>query len=300
MLVGKILHFVKTNKPKWKGRCINKESVINMKINKNINKSETEQHNCIKIKRNSLLYKSRVEYADFCINHVMGCSHGCKFPCYAMLMAKRFGRVKTYDDWIKPKLVSNALELLDKEIPKYKHQIKTVHLCFMTDPFMEGYEEIKVMSLKIIEKLSDNGIKTTVLTKGIYPKELTDKKKYNPNNEYGITIVSSDPEFQKEYEPYAASYQTRINALKYLHSEGLKTWVSIEPYPTPNIVKQDLMKMLNDIKFADKIIFGRLNYNSKTSQYKEHKQFYNACSKTVIEFCNKNNMSYHIKNGTQT
>lgn len=74
-----------------------------------------------KIKRKSLLYKSNVEYADFCLNHVEGCSHGCIFPCYAMQMSKRFGKTKNYQDWIKPKLVENALELLDKEIPKYKN-----------------------------------------------------------------------------------------------------------------------------------------------------------------------------------
>ena len=33
-----------------------------------------------KIKRKTLLYKSGVEYADYCLNHVEGCSHGCKFP----------------------------------------------------------------------------------------------------------------------------------------------------------------------------------------------------------------------------
>ncbi|MCX5782145.1 MAG: radical SAM protein, partial [Elusimicrobia bacterium] len=34
-----------------------------------------------KINRGSLLYKSGVEYANFCINHVKGCSHGCNYPC---------------------------------------------------------------------------------------------------------------------------------------------------------------------------------------------------------------------------
>ena len=76
-----------------------------------------------KIQRKSLLYKSTVEYADYCINHAEGCSHGCKFPCYAMNMKKRCGIIRDYNDWIKPKIVSNALELLDKEIPKLKDKI---------------------------------------------------------------------------------------------------------------------------------------------------------------------------------
>ena len=41
------------------------------------------------IKRKSLLYKTGVEYGDYTINIAEGCSHGCKYPCYAMLMAKR-------------------------------------------------------------------------------------------------------------------------------------------------------------------------------------------------------------------
>src|SRR5574344_1031586 len=53
----------------------------------------------LKIKRKSLLYKTKVEYGDFTVNHVLGCSHGCLFPCYAFNMAKRFGHVKTYKEW---------------------------------------------------------------------------------------------------------------------------------------------------------------------------------------------------------
>ena len=52
-----------------------------------------------------------------------------------------------YAKWCEPKLVINALELLDNEIPKLKDKIKSVQLCFTTDPFMYGYEEIQKMSL---------------------------------------------------------------------------------------------------------------------------------------------------------
>ena len=253
-----------------------------------------------KIKRKSLLYKSGVEYADFCLNHVEGCAHGCTFPCYAMQMARRFGKIKTYADWIKPKLVSNALELLDKEIPKYKDKIKFVHLCFSTDPFMYKYHEVRDMSLKIIEKLNKHNIKCTALTKGIFPKQLVNKEKYAEFNEYGITLVSLDPKFRAKFEPFSAPYPDRIRSLKYLHDHGLKTWVSIEPYPTPNLdSKQNLQKLLNKIKFVDAIIFGKLNYNTISSHFKDNAIFYENCAKQVIDFCNKKEISYHIKFGTQ-
>ena len=73
-------------------------------------------------------------------------------------------RVKTYEDWLKPYLVSNTLEILDKEIPRLKDKIKSVQLCFTTDPFMVGYPEIEKMSLDVIKKLNAAGIKCTVLT----------------------------------------------------------------------------------------------------------------------------------------
>lgn len=250
-----------------------------------------------KIKRQSLLYKTGVEYGDYTINHVQGCAHGCKYPCYAMLMAKRFGKAKTYEEWCQPKLAENALEILDREIPRLKNKIQSVHLCFTTDPFMYGYDEVSKMSLDIIRKLNLSGIKCTALTKGLLPIELAQLSK---ENEYGITLVSLDESFRLEMEPYTAPYHERIQALRALHDAGCRTWVSMEPYPTPNIVDQELDSILKEISFCDRIIFGRLNYNKKVSEYPEYKQFFNALSKRVIDFCEAHGKEYHIKEGTIT
>lgn len=248
-----------------------------------------------KIKRKSLLYKSEVEYADFCINHIEGCSHGCLYPCYAMLMKKRCGVISTYEDWCKPKIVENALELLEKEIPRYKRKIKSVHLCFSTDPFMFGYEEIGELSLEIIKRLNNENIQCTILTKGVYPKEIVLNEGTMTENEYGITLVSLDENFRKRFEPNAAKFEERIQSLQHLHEKGFKTWVSIEPYPTPNIIEQDLLKILKAVSFVDKIVFGRLNYNSTSKGFGF---FYNNQAKTVIDFCERNNIAYHVKDGT--
>ncbi|MBI3583205.1 MAG: radical SAM protein [Nitrospinae bacterium] len=253
-----------------------------------------------RVYRKSLLYRTKVEYGDYTINHIEGCSHGCKYPCYAMTMAKRFGRIKTYREWLQPKIVANAIDLLDKEIPKMKKDIKSVHLCFMSDPFMVDYPEVSELSLKIIKKLNLNNIKVTTLSKGIYTDELIDRVNFSDLNEYGITLVSLDEKYRMEYEPYTAKYEERIEGLERLHDAGLKTWISIEPFPTPNIIKQDIRKILNKVSFVDKIIFGRLNYNARVSEYKWHKGFYNWCTNKVIEFCDKRKIEYYIKNGTYT
>ena len=109
----------------------------------------------------SMLYKTGVEYGDYTMNHVLGCAHGCKFPCYAYMMKKRFGEIASYEDWLEPSLVSNTLELLDTEIPRLRDKIHSVERCFTTDPFMCGYPEISEMSIAAIQKLNAAGIKCT-------------------------------------------------------------------------------------------------------------------------------------------
>lgn len=56
-------------------------------------------------------------------------------------------------------MVSNTLELLEKEILRLKSKIST-------DSFMYGYSEIKVMALVSIRKLNTAGIKCVALIKG--------------------------------------------------------------------------------------------------------------------------------------
>ncbi|MCD7921213.1 MAG: radical SAM protein [Clostridiales bacterium] len=249
------------------------------------------------IQRKSMLYQTGVEYGDYTMNHVLGCAHGCKYPCYAFMMKKRFGQIDLYENWLKPYLVENTLELLDREIPRLKKKIKSVQLCFTTDPFMFGYDEIAEMSMKSIRKLNENGIKCCILTKGLLPVELADMSK---ENEYGITLISLNENFREKMEPFAAGYRERLESLRTLHDRRCKTWISMEPYPTPNLIKQDLGSLLENVGFVDKIIFGRMNYNPVVTKYTEHRHFYNECATEVIRFCEMNKIQYHIKEKTIT
>lgn len=172
-----------------------------------------------------------------------------------------------------------------------------LHLCFTTDPFMYQYSEVHAMSLAAIKKINMAGVKCSVLTKGILPIELAQMSK---DNKYGITLVSLNEAFRKRMEPGSAPWKKRLDALRALNDAGCKTWVSIEPYPTPNIVKQCLAQLLEEVSFVDRIIFGRMNYSKEVTAYTGYKQFYNECAAEVIQFCLQHNISYHIKDGTIT
>lgn len=247
------------------------------------------------MKRKTLIYKTGVEYGDYTLNHVQGCSHGCTYPCYAFMMAKRFGKIKSYEEWIQPDIAENTMELLEQELPRFKDKIKLLHLCFTTDPFMYKHDSVTNLSIQILQRANSEGIRCSVLTKGLLPETLSSLPL---DNEYGITVVSLDEEFVRRYEPGAAPISKRIESLKTLHNAGKKTWVSIEPYPTPNIIQQSLHDLLESIAFVDRVIFGRLHYNKVVSAFRDYKSFYNDCAAEVVRFCEERGIAYHIKNGT--
>jgi DNA repair photolyase len=202
-----------------------------------------------------------------------------------------------------PRIVSNAMELLEVEIPKMNGDIQFVHLSFMSDPFMydainnRNISQIQDLTMKIIRRLNEDEIKVTVLTKGLLPKEL-ENDDLNKNNEYGITLVSTNDDFHSRFEPFSAPFRTRIDELENRHNAGLRTWVSLEPYPTPNLVEQDLNDLLSEVSFVDKIVFGKWNYYREVNGYSEKESFYSKCVDDVIDFCKTNDIQFHIKNGT--
>jgi DNA repair photolyase len=210
-------------------------------------------------------------------------------------MARRFGRVRDYDEWCRPRLVSNTLELLDAEIPRLRNRIRNVQLCFATDPFMYGYDDVREMSLAAIRMLNDAGIPCVVLSKGLLPPALADQPR---GNALGITLVSLDEEYRAEAEPGAAPYTERVAALRRLHEAGHATWVSMEPYPSPNVVEQDIMDVLESVSFVNRMVFGRTNYSRLASSYPNVKDWYAIQAHLVMDWCAHRGIECYVKKGT--
>ena len=63
-----------------------------------------------------------------------------------------------------------------------------------TDLFIYGQDEIIKVSVDILHMIAEHDINASVLTKGIYPKELYDLPK---DFSFGITLISLDEEFRK-------------------------------------------------------------------------------------------------------
>jgi DNA repair photolyase len=235
------------------------------------------------ITRKSLLYKSGLGF--WCINHVQGCHHGCRYPCYAYMMALSHGRITDYSDWCQPRIVANAVELLIKDLGRIRVKPDEINLCLTTDPFMNGFPEISELSLHLIAIINSHGIPCSILTKGRLPVDLANRSLFTKDNQYGISLVSTNEDFRKLWEPGAAPYSERISALKALHEKSCQTYIHIEPYPTPNILNQNLEDLLKAVRFADRIFFSGWNYNKIVKQFPDAREFYHSQANLVSHFC---------------
>jgi DNA repair photolyase len=245
------------------------------------------------ITRKSLLYKTKVEYGDWALNHAQGCAHSCTYPCYA-----RRGWI-TPEEWANPAIVRNALDLLKKEIPLYQDMIKNVHLSFSTDPFMYGFPEVQWLTLRIVRELNSHGIPCTILTKGVYPVAKIRTMPRAEINSYGVTLVSAREDFRRQWEPGAAPLKDRIGALRRLAEAGLRTWVSMEPWVHPRLGGDaDVGKILAAVDYVDRIVFGRLNYRDHGLNSRDVRAYYAAQARKVIDYCRINLKDCHIKSGT--
>ena len=87
-----------------------------------------------------------------------------------------------------------------------------------------------------------------------------------------------------------------LNSLFRTHSNGSM----LTSFKVVKNNEQNLLQILNTVSFVNKIIFGRTNYNKEITAFTAHKAFYNQQVDIVIDFCERNGVNYHIKDGTMT
>lgn len=226
------------------------------------------------------------------------CSHMCSY-CYCPTVLK----VPKEKFHVKAELKNRTVQKVDMDLEKIKMREgfdpRTFYMSFISDPYMYGRPDIQDVTNIVLDRVRqfDNRIKIITLTKGF----LSSKIHYPPiiPDWYGISLVSMDEKFRREYEPGAAKFNERLAGAREMAENGSKIWVSMEPYPTPNISDRnvqhtlELMDDLSDGKI-EKLIFGRWNYDQRTKG-QENTDFYIETAKKVVAFCHDNDISVKVK-----
>ncbi|MHB8845972.1 MAG: SPL family radical SAM protein [Nitrospirota bacterium] len=204
----------------------------------------------------TILSKSMV--SDYAVNPYVGCEHACVY-CYAKFMQRFTGHKEDWGTFVDVKV--NAAELLAREVKKKKPG--RVWISGVCDPY-QPLERKYRLTRRCLEVLVENNWPITVQTKS--PLVLRDINilKRAADVEVGFTITTADERMRKIFEPGAPPIAKRIDALRTLHDEGIKTFAMIAPV-LPGAEK--LPELLG--KNADHVLVDRLNYHYADAVYRK-------------------------------
>ncbi|MEK7658506.1 MAG: radical SAM protein [Patescibacteria group bacterium] len=176
------------------------------------------------IRCKTLLTKSRLPEVDYCINPYIGCLHGCVY-CYARFMRRFAKHTERWGDFLDVKI--NAPEVLEKELSRHPKR-GIVLLGSVTDAYQPVERKYKI-TRSVLQVLLKHNFPVSILTKSDLVVRDMDVLKQLKDCEVGLTITTLDGGVASDFEPRTNSPQERIDALKALHSAGIKTYAFIGP-----------------------------------------------------------------------
>jgi len=232
------------------------------------------------------IYKPKArarEYGDLATNIYNGCPHGCTY-CYARAMKKRFtpkGAICTFDT---PEPRPYIVQSITRQIERERIAGKLIHLCFSCDPYPAGIDTIPTRAIIEIIKASGNNVQ--ILTKGGQRAE-RDFDLLGAGDLFGATITGLW-NHAEQYEPGAASNQSRIDALKAAHGRGVKTWLSCEPV----IDTTAIYSLIKNAHYIDLFRIGKMNNHPSGINWAT---FGAKC----VELCKEYGRAYYIKDDLQ-
>jgi len=139
---------------------------------------------------------------------------------------KRFtSHPEEWGDFLDIKI--NAEEVLAKELSK-KPKLGTVLIGSVTDAY-QPIEAKYSITRSIIKLLLKCSFPISILTKSSLVTRDIDLLSQSGNCEVGITITTTDECVSRQFEPFASSPKSRLEALAELKSAGIETYAFIGP-----------------------------------------------------------------------
>jgi DNA repair photolyase len=196
----------------------------------------------------SVLSKSQVY--DYAVNPYRGCSHACRY-CYAAFMKRFTGHREPWGEFVDVKV--NAPEVLAKEITR--KPIGRVWVSGVCDPYQPA-EKKYLLTRKCLAILLGSDWPVTIQTKSSLVLRDIDILKTSAKVEVGFSIPTAEEKIRRIFEPGASPIKKRIDALKSLHANRIKTFAMIAPL-LPGAEK--LPSQLTGA--VDFVLVDRLNYH---------------------------------------
>lgn len=209
------------------------------------------------ISAKAILSKSQVY--DYAMNPYRGCSYACRY-CYAAFMKRFTGHREPWGGFVDIKI--NAPELLAKEIAR--KPMGRVWVSGVCDPYQPA-EKKYLLTRKCLEILLGSDWPVTIQTKSFLVLRDIDILVTSRKVEVGFSITTAEEKIRRIFEPGTSPIKGRINALKFIHTKGIKTFAMIAP------LLPGAEKLPSELDGAvDYVLVDRLNYHYANRIYRKH------------------------------
>jgi DNA repair photolyase len=202
----------------------------------------------------SVLSRCQIPGIMYSINPYIGCQHACVY-CYARFMLKYRHQDEKWGEFVDIKV--NAPQALAKQI--YKAEPGLTLMSSVTDPY-QPVEERYELSRNVLQRLLRRDFPLTILTKSsLVVRDLDLLKKFS-ECEVGMTVTTLDEGVKANFEPYSSSVGERLEALKAIGDEGLKTYAFIGPI-LPFFTEETFGELVHQLKEVGvgRVLVDRLN-----------------------------------------
>lgn len=248
------------------------------------------------------LNKTKLTTLDYVINPYVGCQNKCLY-CYAAYMSSFSKHSEEWGEFID-------IKRTNKRINIFKIKNKKVMISTVTDPY-NSFEEKYATTRMIMEQLVKSEAFISVVTKSKLVLRDIDLFKKMKHVEVAISMSILDEQVKKKIEPYSSSIQERLDTLKTLKQNGIRTIVFVAP-----IIPQftDFKRIIEVTKdYTDEYWFDKLNLRSsfKTKMFKfidgeypiyksiydsiynrKDTQYFDELSDEIEKYCTENNISF--------
>ncbi|MFU8856876.1 MAG: SPL family radical SAM protein [Deferrisomatales bacterium] len=207
------------------------------------------------IQAKSVLTRSRIPGADYCVNPYVGCSHACRY-CYASFMKRFTGHTEPWGSFVDARV--NAPEVLERQLRRARPG--PVLLSSVTDPYqpLEGRYRL---TRGCLEALLRHRFPVDILTKSPLVLRDLDVLEGAEGVEVGLTVTSDDERMREVFEPGAPPLEARLDALRRLRARGVPTYAFVGP-----ILPMDPERLADQLRgLAGRFYVDRMNYVGKTA-----------------------------------
>ncbi len=211
------------------------------------------------------------EYSPYACNIYIGCSHRCRY-CYAPHTLQR----SSVNYFGKPEPRKDILKLLEKDLQKnvYKEQVL---LSFVGDVYCDNADN-SATTREVLKLLNVYHVPVAVLSKGGKKmlRDLDVFKEFGDRITVGTTLTFLDEEKSKYWEPYASTPSERLETLKTLHDNGIKTFASFEPTIEPEESLKLIRKTL-ELDCVDHYKIGKINNYKSEDKWQDWGKYLQDC-----------------------